>query len=83
MNRCADMLARMGSDQDLGFISFDSLPVDVINVFEEDFNGMYSNKLCPELSVVPQFLSMHHLLTKNIYGGFQIQIVFGLTMINL
>ena len=41
------------SSQDLDFISFDSLPMDLINVFEDIVNGMYSNnRLCPEPVVV-------------------------------
>ena len=45
-NRCADRLARMAADRNLDFISFESPPVDLVNVLEEDSNGMYMTRLC-------------------------------------
>ena len=51
-NRCADSLARLSTSQDLDFILFDSPPMDVVNAFENDLNGMYCNRLCPEFLVV-------------------------------
>lgn len=42
------MFTKMRSDQDLYFISFDNPPVNDVNIFEEDFNEMYFNKLYPE-----------------------------------
>ena len=47
-NWCADLLARMGAVQGNDFISFVSPPVDICNVFEEDLNGVYFNRMCPE-----------------------------------
>ena len=43
MNRCANSLARMSFSQDVAFSSFDSPPMDMIDVFEDDLNGMYFN----------------------------------------
>ena len=53
MNQCADSLASMSFSQKADFSSFASLLVDVVNVFEDDLNGMYSNKMCPKLIVTP------------------------------
>ncbi|XP_050241298.1 uncharacterized protein LOC126690217 [Quercus robur] len=47
-NRCADLLARMGAVQESDFISFVSPLVDICNVFEEDLNGVYFNRMCTE-----------------------------------
>ena len=30
------------------FLIYDSLPVDILDVFEGDLNGMYFNRICPE-----------------------------------
>ena len=35
-----DVLGRIGTDQDLDFISFNCLSVDIMNVFEEDLIGI-------------------------------------------
>ena len=51
-NRCADMLPKMGADQELDFILFNSRPVDLFNAFEDDCNGVYFNRLCTELDEV-------------------------------
>ena len=51
-NRCADSLARLSFSLDSVFSSFHSLPVDLLDVFEDDLNGVYVNKLCPD-PVVP------------------------------
>ncbi|KAK9999984.1 hypothetical protein SO802_019587 [Lithocarpus litseifolius] len=50
-NWCADRLARMATDRNLDFISFESPPVDLVNVMEEDFRGMYMTRLCLEHDV--------------------------------
>lgn len=50
-NRCADILARMGVEQEPSFISFDCPPVDIRNCLDFDLSGMYSNRLCLELNV--------------------------------
>ena len=47
-NRCADSLARISISHDFEFSSFDSLLVDIANVFEDDLNGMYSIRICLE-----------------------------------
>ena len=47
-NRCADALARRGAEQDIDFISFRSLPEDILNVFMDDFSGMHFNRHCPD-----------------------------------
>ena len=52
-NRCADSLARMSTSQHLVFTSFESLPMDISLVFENDLSGMYSNRLCSEPIVAP------------------------------
>ena len=45
-NRCADSLTRMSFSLDSVFSSFHSLPVDLLDVFEDDLNGVYVNRLC-------------------------------------
>ena len=45
-NRCADMLARMGNDQEHDFISFDCPHVDIRNIVDEDSARLYVNKAC-------------------------------------
>lgn len=47
-----DMLARMGTDQDLNFVFFDSPPEDIRSVLDEDCNGRFFNRLCTELDVI-------------------------------
>ncbi|KAL0000009.1 hypothetical protein SO802_019611 [Lithocarpus litseifolius] len=47
-NQCADKLARMGSSHNLDFAIFDNPPLDVLAVYEDDFNGVFVNRLCPE-----------------------------------
>ena len=47
-NSCADRLANLGCAQVSNFILFSSPPVDLLNVFEADSQGLYSNRLCPE-----------------------------------
>lgn len=43
----------MSISQDLEFSSFGSPPMDMINVFENDLNRMYSNRICHEPLEVP------------------------------
>lgn len=45
-NRCADSLARMGISNNLDLTYFESPPVHIFSVFENDFNGLYFNRLC-------------------------------------
>ena len=54
-NCCVDMLARMGTDQDLNFVYFDSPPEDIRSVLDEDCNGRFFNRLCTELDVISLF----------------------------
>ena len=43
----------MSISQDLEIYSFDSPPMDMINVFENDLNEMYFNRICSKPLVVP------------------------------
>ena len=43
-----DTITRMSAKQEVDFRSFESLPVDVFNVFQQNFNGLYLNRLCPK-----------------------------------
>ena len=45
-NRCADFLARMSSSLDIDFSALSSPPVDILNVFEDDCNGVFCSKVC-------------------------------------
>ena len=45
-NRCADWLARRGAVQDNVTMSFVSPPVDIVNIFEDDLNGVLSFRMC-------------------------------------
>lgn len=50
-NRCADLLTRMVVEQEADFVSFHSPPVEILNVFHFDKNGLYVYRVCPELVV--------------------------------
>ena len=41
-----DVLARMSTDQEFEFISFDCPHVDSRNILDEDFAGLYVNRVC-------------------------------------
>ena len=47
-NCCADSLAKMNFNQVVDFSTFDSPPMDMIDVFEDNLNGMYFNRICLE-----------------------------------
>ena len=47
-NHCADLMARLGAEQDLEYRFFSSPPVDLIKALEDDCNGVFSNRLCTE-----------------------------------
>ena len=47
-NRCDDGLARMSFRMNDDFKLYDSPPVDILDVFERDLNGMYFNRICLE-----------------------------------
>ena len=51
-NQCANLLARMGAVQERDSMSFVSPPVDICNVFEDDLNGVYFNRMCTEPIVI-------------------------------
>lgn len=46
-NSCADRLANLGCSQVSNFILFSSSPMDLLNVFDADSQGLYSKRLCP------------------------------------
>ena len=48
VNKCADSLVRLSFTQDADFSSFLSPSVDIFDVFEDDLNGIYFDRLCPE-----------------------------------
>ena len=52
-NRYADVVTRMGSVQLLDYFFFHSLPVDVLEAFEADSNGMYFDRSYLDCAVVP------------------------------
>ena len=45
-NQCADGLARKSFRMIADFLIYDSPPVDILDVFEGDLNGMYSYRIC-------------------------------------
>ena len=51
-NRCADLMPRLGADQELDYILFTSPPVDLAKALEDDCNGVFFNRLCTKLDVV-------------------------------
>ena len=46
------ILARIGVDQEADFLLFSSPPVDLLKTLEDDYNGVYFNRLCTGLDVV-------------------------------
>ena len=51
-NRVADTLAKMSYNQEADCMAFNSPPVDVLKVFEDDYNGVCLNRSCPALLVI-------------------------------
>ena len=51
-NQCVDGLANKSLRMTADFLRYDSPPVDILDVFEEDLNGMYSVRICPNSSFV-------------------------------
>ena len=45
-------MARLGADQELGYILFSSPPVDLAKALEDDCNGVSFNRLCIEIDVM-------------------------------
>ena len=48
-NRCADHLANVGSDQSLDFSFYFCPPVDLVPLVMANCQGLYFNRLCPDL----------------------------------
>ena len=46
-NRCADLLAKLGTSIVSDYVEFPSPPVDLMHVLEDDACGMAVNRLCP------------------------------------
>ena len=51
-NQCADGLAKKSFRMSTDFLIFDSPPMDILDVFEGDLNGLYSVRICPDSSFV-------------------------------
>ena len=49
-NQCANGLAKKSLRMAADFLIYDSPLVDILYVFEGDLNGMYSFRICPDLS---------------------------------
>lgn len=50
-HKCADALVRIGTKLLMDFVLSDTPPLGVVNAFNSDFNGLYSNRLCPKTVV--------------------------------
>ena len=51
-NRCMDMMARIGADQELEYVLFSSPPVDLAKALEDDCNGVFFNRVCTDLDIL-------------------------------
>ena len=51
-NQCADGLAKKSLRMTADLLIYDSPPVDILDVFEGDLNGMYSFRICTDLSFI-------------------------------
>ena len=51
-NRCMDMMARIGANQELEYVLFSSPPVDLAKALEDDCNGVFFNRVCTDLNVL-------------------------------
>ena len=47
-NRCADLLAKMGVEQEIEFLNLLSPPVDILPILQEDRDGLLVNRTCHE-----------------------------------
>ena len=45
-------MARLGADQELEYILFSSLPLDLAKALEDDRKGVFFNRLCTNLDVM-------------------------------
>ena len=53
MNRCADALANASVSQDTDIVFYDSPLSFMVEIFCNDYAGMYFNRLYPEAMVLP------------------------------
>ena len=51
-NRCADLMARIGADQEQEYMLFASPPVDLAKALEDDCNGVFFNRVSTDLDVM-------------------------------
>ena len=51
-NRCADLLAKIGTGLQNDFVIFSNPPVDLLSFLEDDVCGVFVNRLCPVLLAV-------------------------------
>lgn len=47
-NLCANRLANYGRLQDVDFVIYSNMPVDLLSFVEVNCQGMYSNRICPD-----------------------------------
>ena len=45
-------LAKIRSSHSLDFVFYDSSPMNLLFVFEDDLHGMYLNRFCPNIHVL-------------------------------
>ena len=50
-NRCADMLAKMGVEQEIELLNLLSLPMDILQILQDDKDGLYVNRTCHDFVV--------------------------------
>ena len=50
-NRCADMLAKMGVEQEIELLNLLSPPMDILQVLQDDRDGLYVNRTCHDFVV--------------------------------
>ena len=51
-NRCTNLMARLGANQEQEYILFSSPPVDLAKTLEDDCIGVFFNRLCTDLEVI-------------------------------
>ena len=54
-NQCANGLAKKSFRMIANFIRYDSPPMDILDVFEGNLNGMYSIRICSDLLLLFSF----------------------------
>ena len=50
-NRCADMLAKMGVEQEIELLNLLSPPMDILQILQDDRVGLYVNRTCHDFVV--------------------------------